>query len=154
MKVKKCPESAQVVKQIASGSSIHASLPEKEPKITMTECLSFPRARKARHCVFFCSFRTLSDLEALPADSAKRPTQLVEIRKSVSAEIFPACPRVGVWLFLFLFLFYSLPPLPCLLPWLHSFFLLPPEAVRGCLCERSRASRQASTSDSLGEALN
>lgn len=100
MKVKKCPESAQVVKQIASGSSIHASLPEKEPKITMTECLSFPRARKARHCVFFCSFRTLSDLEALPADSAKRPTQLVEIRKSVSAEIFPACPRVGVWLFL------------------------------------------------------
>lgn len=63
--LQKCHESAQVVKQIASGFSIHTSHPKKEPKVTIPECLPFPWATEAPHCAFFCSFRALPALGAL-----------------------------------------------------------------------------------------
>lgn len=72
MKVKKCPEGAHVIKQIASGSSIHASLPEKEPKITITEYLSFPRARNARHC-FLLLLSNLVRLGSAPRRQRQAP---------------------------------------------------------------------------------
>lgn len=100
---------------------------------------------KSRHFVFFCCFRTLSDLESLSEESAKSPTQLITqdfwIWKPFSGEIFSwnlLLRLECVWLFLFLpFPLLLSASLTCLLPQFNLFFLLPPKDIWGYIREKN-----------------